>query len=563
MTTIGRGSAAKIVAACDDGAVRIYDSVTGVLRLSLRPKLRIQEMTGVPDGSLLVCTHKGHPVITLWDIQTGGLVHTFILKGEMEVKHTAVSLKGRYLACETSENTVSFWETASRTQHPDHLEKLEGHTPCWLAPEELIIVVDGGSAHVRNVITKGPSVHKFDLLRSTRSAVYSPIFDQLAIMSHYLLGNTFVILDVKTGTSSTIHGGGKQASFIAFSQTTKRLVCGGEVPGLETVDISTGCWAHFDFPATVTSASVLWNGTVVAVVRGSGVQLLSVDQQHASSRQPTPPPLTMYPLDRGRIIITIPTTNDRVILLETSTMSQILSIHTQEALSVAADHTVVLCASLEDRIAVFCLKGGLDNSLGIWEFYHTHPRWTVQTRIPASVGSISPACNRLATFHKGRSEGFVYVWDAHNGVPLAWIDIGYLRPLDITFDSEDRLCFYHDTHREFYDIRYRSHDTRDPSYDIYDTSYDIYDTCYDDYGMFWGLTAYCITHRPGQRLEGQVLGKRYCLDDGREWVICGSQKICWVPPGYIGFSHCWAGPSLVMVGRDGTLRKLTFMESSL
>ena len=106
MTTIGQGSTAKIAAACDDGTVRIYDSITGVLRLSLRPEFPILEMTGVPDGSLLVCTHTGRPFITLWDIQTGGLVQTFILKGE--ARSTVVSLKGRYLASDIPGNAVHF-----------------------------------------------------------------------------------------------------------------------------------------------------------------------------------------------------------------------------------------------------------------------------------------------------------------------------------------------------------------------------------------------------------------------------------------------------------------------
>ena len=84
----------------------------GVLRLSFRPELPILEMAGLPDGSILACTHEARPFITLWDIQTGGLVHTFILKGK--AKRATVSLNGRYLACETSENTVNFWETVSR-----------------------------------------------------------------------------------------------------------------------------------------------------------------------------------------------------------------------------------------------------------------------------------------------------------------------------------------------------------------------------------------------------------------------------------------------------------------
>jgi WD40 repeat protein len=180
MTTIGRGSTAKIAAACDDGTVRIYDSVTGVLRLSLRPEFPILEMTGLPDGSLLVCTHSGRPFITLWDIQTGGLVHTFILKGE--AKRTTVSLKGRYLACETSK-ILSILGNGEQNEHPDPLEKFEGNMPCWLAPEELIMVVDWGrlSVYSKRRHQRSPSTQT--RLVGLHSAVYSQVFDRLVIMS--------------------------------------------------------------------------------------------------------------------------------------------------------------------------------------------------------------------------------------------------------------------------------------------------------------------------------------------------------------------------------------------
>ena len=116
MTTIGQESTTKIAGARDDGTVQIYDSATGVLRLSFRPELPILEMAGLPDGSILACTHEARHFITLWDIQTGGLVHTFILKGK--AKRTTVSLNGCYLACESSESTVNFWERQAEHNIP-------------------------------------------------------------------------------------------------------------------------------------------------------------------------------------------------------------------------------------------------------------------------------------------------------------------------------------------------------------------------------------------------------------------------------------------------------------
>ena len=544
MTTIGQGSTAKIAGACDDGTVRIYDSVTGALRLSLRPEFPILEMTGVPDGSLLVCTHKGHPFTTLWDIQTGGLVETFILKGE--VKRTAVSLKGRYLACETSGNTVNFWETTSRSQHPASCDKFCGNAPCWLAPEELIMIVDWASVCILNVILKGPPVHKFEIPGSVHRAVYSPTSERLAIMSLYFRGGTsFTIFDVKTGTSSNSHSGGERLSSVAFSQTTNELVCSGKAPGLETVDISTGRRTRFNFPATVTSVLTLSNGTVVANVRGSGIQLLSLGQERDSPRQPTPPPLAMYPLDKGRIVAIVPEIGNHVVLLDVDTMeSEVLSTPTRQGRSVATDYVVVLCASLGHMIAALCSKKRAKYYLEMWEFrYGQQLRWAASTEGLPSVGSISPSGTRLVTFHSGSSQSFVRVWGAYNGALMAWMYIDnphVLPPIDITFDSEDLFYFYDSTHREPHVI--------------------------DTESWTNGPDTYSITRRAKEQLNERVSERCYSLDDGHEWAICDSQRICWIPPGYVGSSqvnHCWAGSSLVMVGQDGTLRRLTFLDSSL
>ena len=56
----------------------------------------------------------------------------------------------------------------------------------------------------------------------------------------------------------------------------------------------------------------------------------------------------------------------------------------------------------------------------------------------------------------------------------------------------------------------------------------------------------------------------YSLDANCEWVLDGeSGKICWMTPGNLrrgDGGHFWAGLSLVMVGDDGVVRKVTFKE---
>lgn len=56
----------------------------------------------------------------------------------------------------------------------------------------------------------------------------------------------------------------------------------------------------------------------------------------------------------------------------------------------------------------------------------------------------------------------------------------------------------------------------------------------------------------------------YTLDANYEWVLdAKSRKICWIPPGDIrrgDGGHFWVGLSLVMLGDDGVVRKLTFKD---
>ena len=533
MTIIGRGSTAKIAAACDDGTVGIYDSVTGALGLSLSPPHPIQSMTGSPDGSVLFCTHRTTPSVTVWDIQTGGLVYTFTLT--TEATDTAVSLNGRYLACSLSDGTVNVWEVASRV---GGLTFVNGPTItclCWLAPEERLMVANETSAHIRDVAAGSVLVHRIDIQGPIYRAAYSHQFNLLAVMTSSGPKNSITIIDPQTGTSSTSSRFQQRLSCFAFSQTTKALVCGTKTRGLILANVSPRGLTYFDFPAIITSVSTLSNGTVVANVSGSGIQMLSLDKGYVPSQELAPSALTVHPLDRGRIIAIVPTDRDGVILLETASMSQVLKIPGQKKFSVSTDRTVVLCASLENKIAVHCSARGGKEYLQLWKFASRHPRWTVQTNELSSAGNTSPACARLVTFHNGRSQSYVCVWDMRKGRLLVTLDVGWSpHPFDITFNSEDLFHVNYDTHRILYRIT---------------TSRRL------------GTPTYSIDRLEKVSLDRRALEKQYRVDDGHEWVVSGSQRICWIPPGYIVSTrpgHCWAGSSLVMAGQDGILRKLTF-----
>jgi len=539
VTTIGRGSTTKIAAACDDGTVRIYDSVTGVLRLSLSPQHPVQAVTGHTDGSILFCTHRESPSITLWDIQTGGLVHTFIL--ETEARDTAISLNGRYLACGLSDGTVKAWEVSDRTEHPAFKSGSPITCLCWLEPEEQLMVANEASIHTRDVVTGSILVHNFKMQDPILGVAYSQKLNQLAVVTGSGVESSITIIDAHTGAFSTSSRFQRQLSCFTFSQTTPELVCGMNPRRLESLNVLTWRWTYFDFLATIISISILSNGTVVANIMGSGIQLLNLNEGSAAYQQLLPPTATVESLDEGRIIAIVPTDLDRVILLEAATMSKVLTIPAQKDLPVPTNQTTVVCASLNRKVVVHCFGKGGEDYLQLWEFNRQRPRWTVQTEERTSIGRLSPACTILVTFHNA-SRIYIRVRSVVSGSLLGELsEHPALPPRDITFSSE----FFFNSHH---------HACPTVSYYVIPCS------------STPGTLSYSIIRRGEIPSYGQAQGSQYCVDDNHEWVVSGSQRICWIPPGYIGSAlarHCWTGSTLLMAGQDGTLRKLTFRELSL
>ena len=530
MTTIGH----RIAAACNDGTVTIYDSVTGVLRLSLSPEYPVEAVTGSPDSSMIFCTHRQDPSITLWDIQTGGLIHTFMLKSQ--VNDTAISLEGRYLACGLSDGSVHFWEVAKRKECPAFGDGFPVTHLCWLAPEEQLVVVNLASLRILDVVT-GTALYTLRMPDPVCGTAYSQKLNQLAVATSSGGESIITTIDPRTGVSSTSSRIQRRLSCLTFSQTTKELVCGMRTNGLQLFNITAKRWKQFDHPATIMSVSTLSNGTVVADAAGSSIQLLSLDGGYAPSRQLIAPALRVYTFNDNRIIAIVPLIQTCVMLLESTAMLPLLTIPGQgDGLSVL--RAVVLCASLESFTAVRCFAEDGKENMQLWRFGNGSPEWTVEVDGQPSIGRISPARTRLVTFHTAHYQVYVCVRDVGDGRLLEKLllhDRPAL-PLDITFDSEDRFYSHHPTYRVPY-VLVSPSGSDAPNHSI---------TC-------------------GRRFDiaFQLPSRRFSLDDSREWVVSGSQRICWIPPGYIGpaqASYCWAGSSLVMAGQDGTLRKLTFQE---
>ena len=523
MATFGH----KIAAAREDGVVGIYDSVTGVLRLSLSLVDPAHAVRGSPDGSILFFAHKT-PSITMWDIQTGGLIHTFVL--ERNAEDIAVSLKGRYLACGLSDGSVEVWEVANKIGGGAAICTRSPVTGfCWLLPEEQLAVSASALVQIWDIIA-GTTLHSFTIWYPVHRMVYSQKFDRLAVMATSPPRSAIAIIDPQAGKSTRSRWIHQSFSCLAFSQTTEELVCGMETDGLRLFNVPAQLLKHIEHPDTMTSVSCLQNGTVVANFAGSGIQLLNLDGSRAPSQQPIVFALTVCALDEGRIIGLFPTSRDHILLLGSAVMSQLLQIPVPNSHRKPTDYTTVLWASYRNTTAVYYFE---DEETGIgflqsWKFYEEVPRWTVKVADAVETCRISPTAVRLVTLHVTENLNCICVWNAQNG-QLETQCKGMATPRDIKFYSDTEFCLYGD---------------------MYDGSYTI------------GSGRLALSNiRLSLPMPKPPQSRYLDVDDTHEWVVGDSKRVCWIPPGYIGpfrFSYCWVSYSLVMVGQDGVLRKLTF-----
>ena len=552
-----------IAVACSDNVVRIYDAITGALRVSLEPTHPVKVLKGSLDGSVLFCLDRGDS-ISLWDIQTGRFIRRFSFT--REVQDIAVSSKGRYLACGSPNGFLKVLEIADKLPVADVRVVSRVRHFCWLEPEERVVIVGRRAAHAWDVVA-GTIVPIFKTTNLISGVVYSQELNLLAIIAKSPLGNTVIIIDPQTGTSSVSSGVQEELSCFTFSHTTRELVCGTGKGGLEVFNFSTWSWRHLKYPEKMTFISSLPSGIIVAVFVHSGIQLLSLDDGRASSLQTkSASGANVRFFDEGKIIAVIPTTHYHIRLLETSTMSNLSAVPSQGTFTYlfqaarssseepdfdgppdTTHFSIILSASLENRVVAYCFKERDNVRLALCHFDDGLPKWTVEMDQPPSVGGISPTGTRIVTVHSAKYGILICAWGTENGQAQARLESwSYSLPSDITFDTETRFYFHH-------------HDYCDP-YDFETLS--IHDYAREPYSWAKPYTPHRIACRSRQPRTVKS-GEGQCeVDSGREWVVSDSKRICWVPPGYIssaGSGYCWARPdTLLMAGEDGTLRTLTF-----
>ncbi|KAF9785209.1 hypothetical protein BJ322DRAFT_1108667 [Thelephora terrestris] len=389
----------------------------------------------------------------------------------------------------------------------------------------------GARVKIWNVVT-GKILRSFKMVDRIRTMVYSQKRNWLAIAIHSPSSTAGVIIDLQTGTPSTLYKVQGKLSSFTFSGTAEEIVCSMKnSSGLKVINLSTKSWRHIKHPQIIDLVSTLSNGAIVVDFK-TGVQLLSLDDKYTSPKSTLAVDIKTF--DKGRIIAVQPPSSQSIQLLELSTMCNIFTISSQDGDEITLSG--LLTVSFKDRTVVYCFERQGTAYMRLCRFDDKPLGWNVVTKSLQSAGEISPASTRLVTFEA--TGNCINVWDVGNGQLQAECKTSEYSPTPfITFESETQFytCDYH------------------------------YSICHDLKLLPGAETTHQIVHgerqsesRSGPPWTMELSERQYKLGEKCQWVVRGSEKIFWIPPGYLR-SGCWARSNmLVMIGEDTVLRAFYF-----
>ena len=545
LTCIGT-SIQKIIAACED-IVNIYDAVTFVLQQSLQAPESVAMIRDTPDGAILFFAHS-HSV-TMWDVQTGGLIHTFIQKSE--INDIIVSTTGDHIVCGLSDGSVTSWNIHTKKGRGFKSGQPPVVTTCWLSPLKLAIATQG-SVYIRD-IAAGETSDCLPIPGPVWGMVY------LGDRNEFLVGTSWPgeeadqelctlesieytcgRLYQRPGTSRGWKSSMSLGNLLRPTLVGKSVVCITYPGGVQSFDTRSRRWTRNPpLLDAATSVTVSLNRNLVVQTKDS-IQIFSLDVLTSGEARNNARPSHVYPLGENYIICLLQP-DGHLALLELETLhklspddeiSSLRSLLTNRAPSArrSAGHGLVA-------------QFGVSAVMQAWRSGTPLPGRIEATEEDEPLSGLSPERTRIARVYTSpRRE--LRLKDAEDGTTLAKTSLGHGKlavgeVYDVTFDSETKFYLKIDG----------------PGWHV-QVPYEIIPS---------PLGRYSHTMIQGEPVPlPKPQATPYSLDTNCEWVIdAESRKICWISPGNVrrgDGGHFWAGLSLVMVGDDGVVRKLTFKE---
>lgn len=139
------GDGSQILTASDDGAVKLWNVDSGVVRQNFRGHAApVQHATFAPDGRRIVSASRDKTA-RIWDAETGETL--LVLAGHtLPVLHAAFSHDGQYVATASEDATVRIWDASTGNA----LRTLTGHTAsvvCVTFAPDGARLLSGGADH--------------------------------------------------------------------------------------------------------------------------------------------------------------------------------------------------------------------------------------------------------------------------------------------------------------------------------------------------------------------------------------------------------------------------------
>jgi len=318
----------------------------------------------------------------------------------------------------------------------------------------------------------------------------------------------------------------------------EEIVCMIQPTGVQS--INTGSYSVNSPPLldAATSIALSLNRNLIAQTKDS-IQIFSLDVLTSGETRNVIRTSHVYPLGEKYIICVQPIRS--LTLLELETLQTLRPEDETPSLSSLFTYQSPSARSSFGRGPA--AEFGVSVVIEAWQSGTPLPEWTESANENGPLSALSPERTHIVTIYDPpRRE--LRVKDAKDGTVLANLplDVNLTagEVYDLTFDSETRFYLKIDGPEHHIQIPYDI--TASPS----------------------GTYSHTITEgEPVVLLEPHETPP-YTLDENFEWVIdAKARKICWIPPGNVrrgSGSHFWVGPSLVMAGDDGVVRKLLFKE---
>ena len=538
-------SGQRIIAACEE-VVNIYNAITFVLQQSLCASETVTKITESVDGSTLFFAHSF--TVTMWDVQTGGLINTFTVQSKIQ----DVAISATHIACGSSDGSIAFWDIHTRVEG----EGFQNDQPIinikWLSPQELVIATQS-TLYIHNIVV-GETSGSFSIPGCVWGMVYledrseflvgisqpssrvgqGECFiriwcSQHRVQSQQLGPQTFIDLG-----QSPMHCG----QLLSPTLVGEEIVCISPANGVQIFDTKSNCWTN-NPPLLGTAASVAVSLSRNLVVQADdSIQIFSLDVMTSCKVHNDVHSSHIYSLG-GKYIICILQPTRKFLLLELETLQELCLDKTWPLWLPLANQSPFACISSSHG-----LVAGFDISLvlPVWQSGASLPEWVEVVKEDVQLSGLSPQCTWVITIHNS-PQLELHVKDAKRGVLLANLPLGrdeLGKVYSLTFDSETRFYLKVDRRESHVQI---PHDiVTSPS---------------------GGYSHTIVKGEPVPLSEPPPIPP-YTLDANCEWVLDSkSRKICWISPGDIrkgNGGHFWVGLSLVMLGDDGVVRKLTFKD---